>query len=143
MIGKGRQLANLYVFHHNHPSTAFINSVSLHTWHNRLGHLSNKCLDSLKTHLSFDSMHARSYCPICPLAKQRKLSFVSHNNLAILPFDLIHCDIWGPHHVPSYSGHKYFLTLVDDCIRFTWVYMLKHKYDVHSIVPNFFSFVKT
>ena len=69
VIGKGRQLADLYAFHHNHPSTAFINSVSLHTWHNRLGNLSNKCLDYLKTHLSFDSVHTRSYCPICPLAK--------------------------------------------------------------------------
>ena len=66
-----------------------------------------------------------------------------HNNLAALPFDLIHCDIWGPHYIPFYSGHQYFLTLVDDCTRFTWVYMLKHKSDVHNIVPNFFSFVKT
>ena len=88
-------------------------------------------------------MTKQSSCTICPLTKQSKLDFVSHNNLATLPFDLIHCDIWGPHHIPFYSRHQYFLTLVDDCTRFTWVYMLKHKSDVHIIIPNFFSLVTT
>ena len=63
--------------------------------------------------------------------------------MSALPFDLIHCDIWGPYHIPSYSGYQYFLTLVDDCTRFTWLYLLKHKSDVHSIVPNFFNLVET
>jgi len=37
-------------------------------------------------------------------------------------FDLIHVDIWGPYFVPSFEGHGYFLTIVDDFSRFTWIY---------------------
>ena len=43
--------------------------------------------------------------------------------------------------MPSYSGHRFFLTLVDDCTRFTWVFLLKNKSDAISVVPRFFHFV--
>ena len=129
MIGKGSQVADLYILnaHNDDPaqqnSTSLINSVSVHTWHNRLGHQSNKCLTSLKTFLQCDTFFLNSSpCCICPLAKKRKLSFVSNNNMSALPFDLIYCDLWGPYHVTSYSRHQYFLTLVDDCNRFTWIF---------------------
>ena len=58
-------------------------------------------------------------------------------------FDLIHCDIWGPYHLNSHSGHKYFLTLVDDCTKFTWIFLLKQKFDVSIAIPKFFDFVLT
>lgn len=80
---------------------------------------------------------------ICPLAKQRKLPFISHNHLSLSPFDLIHCDIWGPYHVDAYTGHRFFLTMVDDCIRFTWVFMLKQKYNVNTVIPYFFNMIAT
>ena len=59
------------------------------------------------------------------------------------PFDIVHCDIWGPYHVVSYTGHNYFLTLVDDCTRFTWVYLLKQKSDAAVAIPRFFNIVAT
>uniref|UniRef100_A0A2N9GYQ8 Reverse transcriptase Ty1/copia-type domain-containing protein n=1 Tax=Fagus sylvatica TaxID=28930 RepID=A0A2N9GYQ8_FAGSY len=42
-------------------------------------------------------------------------------------FDLIHCDIWGPYFLPTHDGFKYFLTIVDDCSRSTWVYLMSSK----------------
>ena len=62
----------------------------------------------------------------------RHLSFVSNNHLSIHVFDLIHCDIWGPYNVPTHDGMRYFLTIVDDCSRFTWTYLLKYKFDASS-----------
>ena len=59
------------------------------------------------------------------------------------PFDLIHCDIWGPYHLNSHSGHRFFLTLVDDCTRFTWIFLLKQKSDVAQAIHKFFNFVLT
>ena len=76
-----------------------------------------------------------------PLAKQRGLSFTSNNHVAHSPFDLVHCDISGPYHVVSYTGHNYFLTLVDDCTRFTWVYLLKQKSDAAVVIPRFYNMV--
>ena len=58
-------------------------------------------------------------CHICPLEKQRRLSFDSHNHMSQFPFNLAHCDIWGPYSVSSHARHRYFITLVDDCSWFT------------------------
>ncbi|RDY04653.1 hypothetical protein CR513_11617, partial [Mucuna pruriens] len=55
----------------------------------------------------------------CPLSKFLHLSFIS-NNFSPNPFDLVHCDIWGPYHQPSHDGNRFFLTIDDDCTRFTW-----------------------
>lgn len=82
-------------------------------------------------------------CDICPLAKQKRLSFVSHNNKSEHIFDLLHADVWGPFAQPSHAGYRYFLTLVDDHSRYTWVFMMKHKSDVKQIVPQFLSLVGT
>ena len=59
------------------------------------------------------------------------------------PFDLVHCDIWGPYSVSSHARHRYFLTLGDDCSRFTWIFLLKQKSDVGTIIPKFFNMVVT
>ena len=77
------------------------------------------------------------------MAKQKRLPFASHNRLSEKPFDLIHCDTWGTFHVPSHSIHRFFLTIVDDCTRFTWLFLLKHKSEVASIIPYFFNLVAT
>lgn len=79
---------------------------------------------------------------MCPLAKLRRLSFVSSNNMAGVPFDLIHYDVWGPYHVPTYGGKQYFFTIVDDCTRFTWTYLLHAKSEVTVFLVNFFGLVE-
>ena len=146
MIGKGNMLEGLYVLDTtNFSSTIHVHLVSAQTWHNRLGHISSKCFDKLRDKLSCTDVNFSTHfpCYICPLAKQRRLPFVSHNNLSSSPFYLIHCDIWGPFHLPDQSGHMYFLTLVDDCTRFTWLSLLKHKSNVSHVIPHLFKLIST
>lgn len=38
--------------------------------------------------------------------------------------ELIHVDIWGPMPFVTYGNHKYFLTIVDDFSRCTWLFFL-------------------
>lgn len=87
-------------------------AITFTTWHHRLGHISSKRLLTMKDslHISTKSPNC-SPCRICPLAKQRRLSFPFNNHVASSPFDVIHCDVWGPFKNPTYAGHKYFLTL--------------------------------
>ena len=59
------------------------------------------------------------------------------------PFDLVHCDIWGPYSVSSHAGHRYFPTLGNDYSRFTWIFLLKQKFDVGIVIPKFFNMVAT
>ncbi|KAL4038811.1 hypothetical protein IC575_002442 [Cucumis melo] len=110
-----------------------------------MGHPSTETLNSLQIPLFLkpSTVDKMSHCTICPLAKQRKLSFTSNNHLSSNAFDLIHVDIWGPFSTETYSEYSYFLTIVDDATRYTWVFMLKLKSDVISIIPHFFKLIET
>ena len=68
-------------------------------WHFRLGHLSFHKLSVLKDVLPSFSHKCTDICTICPLAKQKRLSFPSLNNMCAEPFSLIHVDVWGPYSV--------------------------------------------
>jgi hypothetical protein len=56
---------------------------------------------------------------------------------------LIHVDIWRPFSVQSINGSSFFLTIVDDFSRFTWVYLLQSKAQVRNLLQFFYTFVKT
>ena len=60
-------------------------------------------------------------CKVCPLAKQKRLPFPFNNKLSSNAFDLIHLDVCGPYGIPTLDCFKYFLTVVDDATRATWV----------------------
>lgn len=96
-----------------------VNNVTTYTRHHRLGHFSFLKLVMMKDQLNLTSNRCKNFnsvlCHIYPLAMQRRLSFVSNNHLSHNAFDFIHCDTWGPYHVPIHVGHRFFLTLVDDC----------------------------
>ena len=72
-------------------------------------------------------------CTICPLAKQKCLSFHPNNHVASNIFDLIHCDIWGPFHTPTHAGHKFFLSSVDDHFTYAWIHLLKAKLEATQL----------
>lgn len=52
-------------------------------------------------------------------------------------------DIWGPYYVSSVNNHHWFLTIVDDFSRFTWIVMLKGKFEVQAQVQIFFTMIAT
>nr|KYP65699.1 Retrovirus-related Pol polyprotein from transposon TNT 1-94 [Cajanus cajan] len=91
-------------------------------WHRCLGHLSYSRLDFLAKKFLHFCLEKTNNCNICALARQTRLPFPPSSISSVKPFELIHCDIWGPFKVSSLSGAKYFLTIVDDFSRFTWVF---------------------
>nr|KYP76442.1 Retrovirus-related Pol polyprotein from transposon TNT 1-94 [Cajanus cajan] len=46
-------------------------------------------------------------------------------------------DIWGPCSTTSLNGHRYFLTIVDDNTRYTWVFLMVSKAETRSHITNF------
>ena len=62
--------------------------------------------------------------------------FISQNKAECV-FEFIHCDIWGPYREPSSCGAHYFLTIVDDTIRTTWVYLMREKGEASKLIKNF------
>ena len=59
------------------------------------------------------------------------------------PFALIHVDVWGPYSVCTYDGFRFFLTIVDDATRSTWVYLMKAKSDVKQLLISFYNMILT
>ena len=82
-------------------------------------------IHSLSHVLSFLQHCCTKDCNICPLAKQKRLPFPFDNKRDVNPFDLVHMDGWGSFFVSTTDGHKYFLTIVDDASRATWVFFVK------------------
>jgi hypothetical protein len=141
-IGQGNVHEGLYYFQAASAMTVIKNS-SIDLWHWRLGHLSYRILHNLAKNVPFISCSNNPACEICPQAKQGRLPFSSSSINTNRPFALIHCDIWGSFSQQSLNGSRYFLTIVDDFSRCTWVYLMHVKSETKTILQSFFSMVKT
>ena len=96
-----------------------------------------------KNNVSLINSNEKFHCDICLLAKQKRLPFNTSSHISNECFDLIHCDLWGPFSVPTIDGYRFFLTIVDDCSRCTWVYPLKHKSQTQFYLEQFCTMVET
>ena len=76
------------------------------------------------------------------MAKHTSVSFPISNKRSSYSFHLIHCDIWGPSTIPNVFRARWFVSLIDDCTQGTWIFLLKQKYDVSMVIPNFHSMVQ-
>ena len=62
-----------------------------------------------------------------------QLSFNKFDFVASKPLELVHSDIWGPAPIILTNDFRYYLVFIVDYSKFTWVYMLKNKFDVFDI----------
>ncbi|CAN1767205.1 Retrovirus-related Pol polyprotein from transposon RE2 [Linum perenne] len=145
MIGIARLRDGLYRLPHtsdNHAVSSLVSCnsvVSVDLWHMRLGHASLSVIRQA-VGCNVDNVEP---CVVCPLAKQRRLPFNKSSSHASVCFDLLHIDIWGPYSVPTVDGHKYFLTIVDDFSRMTWIFLMKLKSETRQIIQEFYSHILT
>ncbi|KAM1740735.1 hypothetical protein ACFX12_010944 [Malus domestica] len=142
MIGTGTERDGLYYLDPSKKGTCNnIQTVSPKLWHQRLGHSSHKVTSLLP--LFNNKACDLEKCLICPLAKQTRSPFPLSSISTKSCFELLHIDIWGGYQVASISGAKYFLTIVDDYTRSTWVYLMKHKSDTKDILVGFIQMIET
>ncbi|KAK4388165.1 Retrovirus-related Pol polyprotein from transposon RE1 [Sesamum angolense] len=55
---------------------------------------------------------------------------------------IVHLDTWEPYSNKNRDGYSHFLTIVNDCSRSTWVYMMKTKGEAPSLFEYFVKMVK-
>jgi len=121
-------------------SVAFVLDTNKHCslWHMRFGHPSLDKLVEINKKFPFVSVNkSDSPYDTCFYAKQKRLPFPLSSHVSAHTFDLIHMDIWGPLSIPSMLGYKYFLTIVDDKSRFTWIYLMKLKLEASTLIKSF------
>ena len=71
------------------------------------------------------------------------MPFLNSKHLSDHAFDLIHCDVWEPFAKATHDGFRYFLTIVDDATRSTWVYLMKSKIETRPLLISFCKMIFT
>lgn len=144
LIGVGREQNGLYYLEPMKGGKALMtkHSGTASLWHRRLGHLPMNRIPLVPS-LSISDCDKTFACDACYKAKQTRSPFPISTNKTMHAFDLLHCDIWGPYKTASYSGSHYFLTIVDDFSRATWVFLMKYKSDTKTYLLQFFHWVNT
>lgn len=140
MIGTTKLHKGLYVIDTSdvHPTCNSVVSNSFEMWHLRLGHLSNSgmhCLSKQFPLIPYENN--MNPCDSCHFEKLKKLPFPNSITNTHAPFELMHADLWDPLATDYILGHRYFLTLVDKFSRFTWVILLKAKFETKQSVIHF------
>ncbi|XP_060212195.1 uncharacterized protein LOC132639793 [Lycium barbarum] len=106
-------------------------------WHHRLGHVPFVRMKGIPS-LSHLPATQSFVCTIYLMARQARLPFPKKTSpSSSQPFELLHLDMWGPYHIPTYDKFKYFLTLVDDFSRSTWTVLLRCKSNVLNTIKAF------
>ena len=68
-----------------------------------------------------------SICEPCQHAKQTRVEFKRKECSTNRPLELVHIDLCGPTRSKALNGEEYFMLLIDDFTRMTWVCLLKKK----------------
>ena len=76
-------------------------------------------------------------CNVGPQAKQHRLPFPTSCISTRSAFELIHVDSWGPYHIKTYGGNRYFRTVVDDYTRATSTHIMVTKDTAISVLKSF------
>uniref|UniRef100_A0A803NJ32 Polyprotein n=1 Tax=Cannabis sativa TaxID=3483 RepID=A0A803NJ32_CANSA len=101
-------------------------------WHNRLGHPREKIVKTVLNtcNITVSNKIPFSPCNACCLGKIHKFPFPKASETVYNePLQLVVTDLWGPSHITSTNGYKYYIHFLDAYTRFTWIYLLKNKYD--------------
>ena len=106
----------------NNDSSAYL-LESDNLWHARLGHVNYKSLQKMINMEILPKFECnKSKCQVCVESKFSKHPYNSvERNYE--PLDLIHTDICDMKSIPSHGGKKYYITFIDDCTRYCYVYI--------------------
>ncbi|MBW0483189.1 hypothetical protein O181_022904 [Austropuccinia psidii MF-1] len=116
----GEIINRLTYIKYNLPS-ALLTASEKHPWHNMLGHPG----PSVFKYLGLSN--EETLCLIFATKKAHQLPFDHHFDPASNPMDSIHIEIVGPINLPSLSGFKYLITIVDQSTSLKIMKFLKKK----------------
>jgi histone deacetylase 1/2 len=70
------------------------------------------------------------------MAKSHQLPYPKSTSVSTSPLELVFSDVWGPAS-ESFGHFKYYVSFIDDYSKFTWIYLLKKKFDVFQKFCDF------
>ena len=77
-------------------------------------------------------------CSACQADKQVANTYPTKTYMStIRVLELLHMDLFGPTTYKSLRGNLYYLVIVDDCSKYTWVFFLHDKTEVAACFKKF------
>ncbi|OMO50868.1 Integrase, catalytic core [Corchorus capsularis] len=133
----------------SHAQAFFSNSfrvVSSSVLHMRLGHPQASVVQFLEKNKVIQSSNKSSMPKIyssCQMGKACRLPFLPSSDFSNTPFEVIHCDLWGPSPVHSVQKNRHYVIFIDECTSFTRFFPLKFKSDFLCCFIKFHKFILT
>lgn len=108
-------------------------------WHKKLGHIGEKGLRSILNKKLVDghfdySISKNDFYEHFVFDKENRSSFLKGFYKAKSPLEFIHSNVYGLVDIVSLDKYGYFLSFIDDCLRYTWIILciLNMKFSLSS-----------
>ena len=114
----------------------------MNLWHQWLGHLCDQQMKHMVnkemiTDIKLPKGCGLFFCEGCVEGKMHRKPFQPVGVHSSRGLNLVHSDVCGAMPTESLSGHKYFVTFIDDCSHCCAVYFLKHQSEVLTKFKEF------
>ena len=98
-------------------------------WHLRLVHINLKRISRLVQNGPLGSLEleALPVCESCLEGKMTRQAFTTKGYRVKEQLELVHSDLCGPMTIQARGGFEYFITFIDDCSRYGYIYLMRRK----------------
>lgn len=118
--------------------------ASFSQWHHWLGHLAFRIFRHVLSQfrLPLATSKESTICSSCQQAKNYSLPFSLSTSFCYHPLDLIFTNVCGPIPFLSTKGFRYYVSFLDNYVKYWWLFPITSKSNVYSIFIKFQSNVK-
>ncbi|CAJ2637004.1 unnamed protein product [Trifolium pratense] len=122
----------------NKISPSVYSLCDFNIWHSRLCHVNKRSILNISNlglipKLSFNEIEKCEFCSQAKITKSKHKSVIRESE----PMDLIHSDICELDGTMTRNNKRYFITFIDDCSDYTFVYLMKNKSDAFDMFKIF------
>ncbi|MFS7937026.1 putative RNA-directed DNA polymerase [Helianthus anomalus] len=113
-------------------------------WHCRLGYMNKNRMQTLRKNglLKTNEDDSFDVCESCLQGKMTKTPFIDTFERAKDLLGIIYSDVYGLFKPITRNGERYFITFTDDYSRYSYVYLLRNKYEAFEMFKDFKSEVE-
>ena len=130
-VGKGYATEGMFKLNVqvNKVNSSVYMLCNFNTWHARLGHVNKRIIKNMSSLGLLPKLSLNDFekCEFCSQAKITKAPHKTVIGKETEPLDLVHSDICELDGTLTRNGKRYFITFIDDCSDFTFVYLMKNK----------------
>lgn len=110
----------------------------IHEWHHRLAHRNISDIKKMEVYgLKIKSCKCLNDCEACLKGKMSRKPFPKKAHEIENALDVIVSDVCGPFQEKTIAGKRYFVTFIDVCSRYSYVYFINKKSEVLEKFKHF------